>query len=127
MDGAERPRVAVTGMGFVTPIGHDPDTVWRWLRDGRSGIGPITRFDTAGYTARIAGEVRDFDPGEHMDRKAARNYGRYIQFALAASARALRSAGIDLAEHPPGHAGVIIGTGIGGLEGIEAGHRQLLE
>lgn len=127
MDGPDRPRVAVTGMGFVTPIGHDPATVWRRLRDGRSGIGPITRFDTAGYAARIAGEVRDFDPREYMDRKAARNYGRYIQFALASSMQALRSAGIDLADYPPGHAGVIIGTSIGGLEGIEAGHRQLLE
>lgn len=117
----------MTGMGFVTPIGHGADEVWSSLRDGRSGIGPITRFDTEGYSTRIAGEVRDFDPGAFMDRKAARNYGRYIQYALAASMRAVDDAGIDLTRLPSEAAGVIIGTGIGGLEEIERGHRRLLE
>jgi 3-oxoacyl-[acyl-carrier-protein] synthase II len=126
METRERARVAITGMGLVTPIGNDPDTVWKRLREGSSGIGPITRFDTAQYPTRIAGEVRNFDATDYMDRKAARNYGRYIHFALASSVQAVRSAGIDLADYPPGDAGVIVGTGIGGLEEIEEGHRQLL-
>jgi 3-oxoacyl-[acyl-carrier-protein] synthase II len=117
----------VTGLGMVTPIGNDPDTVWMNLKEGRSGIGPITRFDTADYPAKIAGEVRDFDPARYMDRKAARNYGRYVHFALAASQMAVDHAGLDTARMRASETGVIVGTGIGGLEAIEAGYRQLLD
>ena len=126
-DAGMRTRVAVTGLGLVTPIGNDPDTVWANLKEGRSGIGPITRFDTTDYAAKIAGEVRDFDPARYMDRKAARNYGRYVQFALAASQLAVDHAGLDPTRMRASETGVIIGTGIGGLEAIEAGHRQLLD
>src|SRR5579859_4720801 len=127
MINVERRRVAVTGMGFVTPIGHDLETVWTSLRDGVWGIGPITRFETADHTAKIAGEVRDFDPLLYMDRKAARNLGRFVQYALAASLKAVDAAEIDIAGLPESATGVIIGTGIGGLEEIEDGYRRLLE
>src|SRR6267142_815083 len=77
-------RVAVTGMGFITPIGNDVETVWSNLVEGVSGIGPITHFDTTGFDTKIAGEVKGFNPEEYMDRKTARHIGRYCQFALAA-------------------------------------------
>ena len=82
-------RVAVTGMGFVTPIGHDTETVWSNLIEGVSGVGPITRFDTEQHSAKIAAEVKNFDAADYMDRKTARNIGRFCQFALAASKMAV--------------------------------------
>ena len=75
----------MTGMGFVTPIGLDQETVWSNLVEGVSGVGPITLFDTSGYSTRIAAEVKGFEPEAYMDRKTARHLGRYCQFALAAS------------------------------------------
>jgi 3-oxoacyl-[acyl-carrier-protein] synthase II len=120
-------RVAVTGMGFVTPIGSDPETVWSNLVEGVSGVGEITRFDTAAYSTRIAAEVKGFDPEQHMDRKTARNLGRYCQFALAASKMALAEARLDPAEMNPDDVGVIISSGIGGMEEIEKSHTALME
>ena len=90
MDLPPRKRVAITGLGFVTPIGSEPDQVWANLRDARPGIDLITRFDASHHPVRIAGEVRDFDPTRFMDRKAARNHGRYVQYVLAASRLAVR-------------------------------------
>src|SRR5438105_2980049 len=120
-------RVAVTGMGFVTPIGHDPETVWSNLVEGVSGVGPITRFDTAAYSTKIAAEVKDFDAERFMDRKTARHIGRYCQFALAASRMALEMAGLDPAEMDPDDVGVIVSSGIGGMEEIEKSHAALLD
>jgi 3-oxoacyl-[acyl-carrier-protein] synthase II len=120
-------RVAVTGMGFVTPIGHDAETVWSSLVEGVSGVGEITRFDTAAYSTRIAAEVKGFDAEQYMDRKTARNLGRYCQFALAAAKMALGQAGLDPSEMDPDHVGVIISSGIGGMEEIERNHTSLLE
>src|SRR5438876_11417311 len=94
-------RVAVTGMGFITPIGNDLETVWSNLVEGVSGVGRITRFDTTDYSTKIAAEVRDFDPERYMDRKTARHAGRFCQFALAASRLALEHADLDPAEFDP--------------------------
>jgi len=91
-------RVAVTGMGFITPIGNDEETVWSNMVEGSSGIGAITRFDTTGFDTKIAAEVKGFNPEDYMDRKTARHIGRYCQFALAASKQALAQAGLDPAE-----------------------------
>lgn len=119
-------RVAVTGLGFVTPIGNDLETVWSNLVEGVSGVGPITHFDTSEYSTRIAAEVKDFEPEQYMDRKTARHLGRYCQFALAASKQALGHAGLDPRELDPDAVGVIVSSGVGGMEEIERSHGQML-
>jgi 3-oxoacyl-[acyl-carrier-protein] synthase II len=120
-------RVAVTGMGFITPIGNDLESVWSNMVEGVSGVGRITRFDTTNFDTKIAGEVKGFDPTEYMDRKTARHIGRYCQFALAASKQALTQAGLDPAEMDPDDIGVIVTSGIGGMEEIEKSHTALME
>jgi len=120
-------RVAVTGMGFITPIGNDVETVWSNLVEGVSGIGPITHFDTNGFDTKIAAEVKDFNPENYMDRKTARHIGRYCQFALAASKQALAQANLDPAQMNPDDVGVIVSSGIGGMEEIEKSHTALME
>ncbi|HUZ89623.1 MAG TPA: beta-ketoacyl-ACP synthase II [Candidatus Acidoferrales bacterium] len=122
-----RPRVAVTGMGFITPIGKDLETVWTSLVEGVSGVGLITHFDTTAYPTKIAAEVHDFDPEMWMDRKTARHIGRYCQFALAASLQALDQSGLDPRSMDPDDVGVIVSSGIGGMEEIERNHTALLE
>src|SRR5438270_285846 len=120
-------RVAVTGMGFVTPIGHDVETVWSNLVEGVSGVGPITRFDTEQHACKIAAEVRNFEAADYMDRKTARNIGRFCQFALAASKMAVEESGLVPAEMDPDDVGVIVSTAIGGMEEIERNQTILLE
>jgi 3-oxoacyl-[acyl-carrier-protein] synthase II len=120
-------RVAVTGLGFITPIGNDVETVWSNMVEGVSGISRITRFDTTNFDTKIAGEVKGFDAGEYMDRKTARHIGRYCQFALAASKQALAQSGLEPAEMGPDDVGVIVSSGIGGMEEIEKSHTQLME
>jgi 3-oxoacyl-[acyl-carrier-protein] synthase II len=120
-------RVVVTGLGFVTPIGSDLETVWSNLVEGVSGVGPITHFDSTGYSARIAAEVKDFEPEQYMDRKTARHLGRYCQFALAAAKQALAHAGLDPHELDPDAVGVIVSSGIGGMEEIERNHSAMLQ
>jgi 3-oxoacyl-(acyl-carrier-protein) synthase len=116
-------RVAVTGMGFITPIGNDLETVWSNMIEGVSGIGRITHFDTTIFDCKIAGEVKGFNPEEYMDRKTARHIGRYCQFALAASKQALAQSGLEPSEMDPDDVGVIVSSGIGGMEEIENGAR----
>src|SRR2546430_10255034 len=120
-------RVAVTGLGFVTPIGSDVETVGSNLVEGVSGVGQITDFDASSYSPRIAAEVKDFEPERYMDRKTARHIGRYCQFALGASQQALAHAGLDPGEMDPDDVGVIVSSGIGGMEEIEKSHTALME
>ena len=127
MEASDRRRVVVTGLGFVTPIGHDQRTVWSNLVEGVSGVGPITRFDAAAYPTRIAAEVTGFDPRDHMDRKTARHAARYSQFALVAAARALAMAGLEPGGLEPDRVGVIVSSGVGGLDEIERNHQAMLE
>ncbi|HEY8425836.1 MAG TPA: beta-ketoacyl-ACP synthase II [Limnochordales bacterium] len=122
-----RRRVVVTGMGVVSPIGIGLDAFWSALVEGRSGVGPITRFDASGLDCRIAAEVHDFEPERYMDRKEARRTDRFAQFALAATAMALQDAGLDDKLPLGERAGAVIGSGIGGMETWETGHRTLLE
>src|SRR5260221_6605156 len=124
---ANRRRVVVTGMGFITPIGNDLETVWSNLVEGVSGIGQITHFDTTNFDTKIAGEVKGFNPEDYMDRKTARHIGRYCQFALAASKQALAQSGMDPAQMDPDEVGVIVSSGIGGLEEIEKSHTALMQ
>src|SRR5438105_2438947 len=120
-------RVAVTGMGFVTPIGSDMETVWSNMIEGVSGVGRITRFDTTNFDTKIAAEVKGFNPEDYMDRKTARHIGRYCQFALAASKQALAQANLDPGQMDPDDVGVIVSSGIGGMEEIEKSHTALMQ
>jgi 3-oxoacyl-[acyl-carrier-protein] synthase II len=120
-------RVAVTGMGFITPIGNDQETVWSNMVEGVSGVGHITHFDTNGFDTKIAAEVKGFNPEEYMDKKTARHIGRYCQFALAASKQALAQSGLVPGEMDPDDVGVIVSSGIGGMEEIEKSHTALME
>jgi len=119
--------VVVTGLGFVTPIGHDIETVWSNLVEGVSGVGRITHFDTTQYSTKIAAEVKGFQPDQYMDRKTARHLGRYCQFALAASKQALAHADLHPREMDPDAVGVIVSSGVGGMEEIERSHSMMLE
>ncbi|GAB4206462.1 MAG: beta-ketoacyl-ACP synthase II [Roseiflexaceae bacterium] len=108
-------RVVVTGMGAVSPLGLDVPSLWEGVREARSGIGPITLCSTEGLESRIAGEVKGFDPLNYMDRKDARRNDRFIHFALASSAEAIRSAELTITPENADEIGVLIGSGIGGL------------
>jgi len=120
-------RVAVTGIGFVTPIGNEGATVWANLVGGVSGVGPITRFDARGHATRIAAEVKNFVPEDFMDGKSARNASRYCQFALAAARGALQEANLDPAQMDPGDVGVIVSSAYAGILDIEMAHVMLRE
>lgn len=121
-------RVAVTGMGVVTCVGVGVDRMWESLVAGRSGIAPIEHFDASEYPTRFAGYVRDFDPSAVIDAKEARRLSRFQQFALVAADEALRDAGLEEipAELAP-RAGVIVGSGIGGLQTMEDQLKVLIE
>ena len=120
-------RVVVTGIGVVTPIGGDLETVWSNLVEGRSGVGRITRFDTSTFPTRIAAEVHGFDPLDHMDRKTARHTSRYCQLAVAAARLALLHADLDPTGLDAGEVGAVICTGVGGLDEIERNHQAMAE
>lgn len=120
-------RVVVTGLGAMTPLGTDVDTVWQRICRGESGVGPITRFDTTGYPAHIAGEVRDFDAAEYMDKHDVRRSDRFCQLAIAASQEAVSDAGLDFEKRVGDRTGVYIGSAMGGLESIETVHTVLME
>ena len=106
-------RVVVTGIGLITPVGNDVGSTWEALIAGRSGIGPITRFDTTGYECPIAGEVREFDPASVVDPKILRRLDRSSVFALAGAQQALADAGLDMTREDARRVGVVLGTGMG--------------
>ncbi|HEX5688660.1 MAG TPA: beta-ketoacyl synthase N-terminal-like domain-containing protein, partial [Roseiflexaceae bacterium] len=108
-------RVVITGLGAVSPLGLDVPSLWQGVRDGLSGVGPVTLCDTTGLESRIAGEVKGFEPANYMDRKEVRRNDRFIHFALAAAGEALRSAELTITPENAEDVGVIIGSGIGGI------------
>ena len=112
-------RVVVTGLGALTPVGNSAPDTWRSLLEGKSGAAPITLFDASKFQTRFACEVKNFQPEEHFDRKEARRYDRYTQFALVAAKEALQDSGLDLDSMNKDSAGVIISAGIGGLRTFE--------
>lgn len=120
-------RVVITGVGLLTPVGVGTEESWKALLNGQSGIGPITAFDASAFACRIAGEVRDFNPEQYIERKELKKMGRFIQFAIAASDFAVTSAGLKVSPEDAERVGVYIGSGIGGFEIIEREHRNLLE
>lgn len=119
-------RVVVTGMGIISPIGNSVEEFWNSAKEGRVGIGEIDRFDTTGYKATLAAEVKDFDPLKTMDRKEARRMALFSRYAVAASAEAMADSGLELKKEDPYRIGVLIGSGIGGLDVLEDAHEKLL-
>jgi 3-oxoacyl-[acyl-carrier-protein] synthase II len=120
-------RVAITGMGVVSPVGLDVPSTMASLYAGRSGVGPIQRFDPAAWTTRIAAEVLDFDPTRSMEKKDAKRADRFAQFAVAASREAVEQAKLVGSDVDPNRVAVVIGSGIGGMETFEIQHQALLE
>ena len=115
-------RVVVTGLGVVSPIGIGLDDFWRALLEGRNGVGRLTRFDPSEFRSQMAAEINDFDPLDWVDKKMVGRTDRFIHFGLAAATMAFEDAGLDRAKFDGNRGGVIIGSGIGGSETIEAGH-----
>jgi 3-oxoacyl-[acyl-carrier-protein] synthase II len=120
-------RVVITGMGIVSPVGNDLATAWDNISHGRSGIGPITSFDASAYATRIAGEVRDFDPAAYIPAKEAKRMDPFIHYGVAAGLMALKDSGLEVSEANAERIGTIIGSGIGGILGIEDTTARLLE
>ncbi|HEU4699737.1 MAG TPA: beta-ketoacyl-ACP synthase II [Gemmatimonadales bacterium] len=112
-------RVVVTGLGLVTPLGNDVDSTWAGLLAGRSGAGPITKFDASRLQVRFACEVKDYDPLQYIDRKEAKRYDPFLQYALGAAQQAVTQAGLEGKFPVPDRTGVIIGSGIGGIQTFE--------
>src|SRR5260221_9426998 len=123
----DRPRVFVTGAGVVSPVGNSVEVSWQNLVDGKSGAGPITRFDASDYETRFACEVKDFSSEGLIDRKDAKRMDRFVQYAVVASREALGSAGLGDGVPDAERIGVIVGSGIGGMETFEEQHTNLLQ
>ncbi len=122
-----RRRIAITGLGAVSPLGNTLNDNWANLLAGKSGIGRITKFDASAYSVQIAGEVRDFDVTQYIAAKEARHMDTFIHYGIAASMQAVRDSGIDQAGLDPERVGVLVGSGIGGLPLIENTYKELLE
>ena len=127
LDARGRRRVVVTGIGLVSPVGLTREENWGALLAGRSGIGPITRFDASDYACRIAGEVKGFDPALFLDRKEIKKFDTFVHYAVAAAKEALAESGLAITEENAEAVGVCVGSGIGGLPLIEETHKVLLE
>ena len=122
-----RRRVVVTGLGVLAPNGNDPAAYWDALTNGRSGIGPITRFDATGQKVTIAGEVKDFDPEASLDRKEVRRNDPFVHYGVHAATQAFADAGLDMDRLRSERVGVIFGSGIGGIGTLENQHTVLSE
>ena len=112
-------RVVITGLGILSPLGNDLQSNWDAVINGRSGIGPITNFDASSFTTRIAGEVRNFDIGQWVGPKEAKKMDEFIHYGVAASMMALQDSGLVVDDSNAERIGALIGSGIGGLLGIE--------
>ncbi|HAR97107.1 MAG TPA: beta-ketoacyl-[acyl-carrier-protein] synthase II, partial [Deltaproteobacteria bacterium] len=120
-------RVVVTGLGMLTPVGVGLENVWQAILAGTSGIAPITKFDTSRHDSKIGGEVKDFNPEDYIPQKELRRMDIFIQYALAASKIATSDAALDMTKEDGERAGVVVGTGLGGLPSLERFHSVLLE
>jgi 3-oxoacyl-[acyl-carrier-protein] synthase II len=120
-------RVAVTGLGTVSPIGNSIDKFWKSLLEGKSGVGRLTCFDPTYFTSKIAAEVKDFDPTAYLSAKDVKRMDLFVQFAVVAAKMAVGDCGIDMDKTDKNRFGVIIGSGIGGLHTVEREHEQFLK
>jgi len=123
----EMKRVVVTGIGAVTPVGNTAEEFWAALIAGKSGIGPITRFDTTGFPTRIAGEVRGFEPLKYIDKKDDRKFDPFLKYAIACAVMAVEDAGLKVDTVDGARFGVLVGSGIGGIGTLLESHVTLLE
>lgn len=120
-------RVVVTGLGVISPVGNDKETFWTNIKNGVCGIDKVTRFDASDYSCQVAGEVKDFDPTQYIEKKDAKRMDRYTQFSVAAAKMAIEDSGLDLEKVDLNRFGVITGSGIGGIETFEAQMKTMLE
>ena len=120
-------RVVVTGMGAITPIGNSVEEFWNGIKEGKTGFGPITYFNTADYRCKLAAEVKDFDPAQYMDKKSARRMEQFCQFAVAAAGQAITDAGLTMEQEDPYMVGCSVGSGIGSLQAMEREYDRLKE
>jgi 3-oxoacyl-[acyl-carrier-protein] synthase II len=123
----DKRRVVITGLGAVTPVGNTAEEFWVSLTQGKSGIGPITRFDSTGYATRIAGEVKGFDALKFVDKKDDRKLDLFLKYAIACATMAVEDAGLDPAKEDRDRFGVLVGSGIGGLGTLLDSHKTLLD
>lgn len=119
-------RVVVTGMGVISPIGNNLDEFWNSIKEEKVGIGPITKFDTTDFKVKLAGEVKNFNPKDHMDAKLARRMETFSQYAVVAAGQALEQSGLDLKTEDVTKIGVCVGSGVGSLQAMEKDHEKLL-
>ena len=119
-------RVVVTGLGAISPIGNTVDETWRAILTGKGGVDRITLFDTEKFATKIAAEVKDFDPLNYFEKKEARKLDRFTQFSLVAADEAVKMSGLDLEKEDRDRIGVIVGSGIGGMDSFEQEHIKLL-
>ena len=120
-------RVVITGMGAITPIGNTVEEFWNGIKEGKTGFGPITYFDTADYRCKLAAEVKGFDPTQYMDKKSARRMEQFCQFAVAAAGQAIADAGLIMEQEDPYMVGCSVGSGIGSLQAMEREYDRLKE
>lgn len=120
-------RVVITGMGAITPIGNSVEEFWNGIKEGKTGFGSITYFDTADYRCKLAAEVKDFDPAQYMDKKSARRMEQFCQFAVAAAGQAIADAGLIMEQEDPYMVGCSVGSGIGSLQAMEREYDRLKE
>ena len=120
-------RVVVTGLGAITPIGNNVEEFWNGIKEGKVGIGPITKVDTTDYKVHVAAEVKDFVAKDRMDFKAAKRMELFSQYAVVAAKEALEDSGLNMENEDPFLVGVSVGSGIGSLQAIEREHKKLLE
>ena len=120
-------RVVVTGMGAITPIGLNTEDFWNGIKEGRTGFGEVTHFDTTDYKTHLAAEVKDFNAKEYMDFKAAKRMALFSQYAVAAAKEAMEDSGLDMEKEDPFRVGCAVGSGIGSLQVVEQEHTKLLE
>ena len=114
-------------MGAITPIGNSVEEFWNGIKEGKTGFGPITYFDTADYRCKLAAEVKDFDPTQYMDKKSARRMEQFCQFAVAAAGQAIADAGLIMEQEDPYMVGCSVGSGIGSLQAMEREYDRLKE
>jgi 3-oxoacyl-[acyl-carrier-protein] synthase II len=120
-------RVVVTGLGIISPVGNTVSEAWDNITNGRSGIGPIERFDTSDFSVRFGGEIRGFDVSPHISPKDAKKMDPFIHYGIAASAQAIEDAGLEVTEANAERIGCAVGSGIGGIHSIEKGHKSYLD
>lgn len=120
-------RVVITGMGAITPVGNTVDEFWSNIKKGVVGIGPMTQIDPTDYKAKLAAEVKDFEPKDYMDPKSARRMERFAQFAVAAAKQAMEDSGLDMEKEDPFMVGTCVGCGIGSLQCMQREYKKLLD